>query len=577
MAKRTALVAMLALTLLACSTATQPTATPLTQPSTTATATATAVVARPAATTAPTPTPKPTPKPTAAPTVASQTGGPKSGGILRHSLRGDPQMDAWARVNWDIYEVAAHVHPRLARISSTSEPCATSPKEPELATGWKWLDDTTLEVTLRQGVRFAPGAPFNGREFTADDLYYTATVQWPRSPVFTTVAARLKGVEKVDKYTVRFTLKEVFADFVEAIVENRRLPVAGPELFGPDKAVPGIVQAGLGPFRIAKYTPGVAVDFEKNPNYWRKGIPYLDGLKGLIMPDFSMVAAAIRAGKLDFAEMFGVMPVSQSLKQSNPDLQFAWCPATSPNAFYLPNDEAPFDNVQVRRAIAMALDRQAILKVNWGDNAMASYGIVGPGLDDIVLNKEDYPPEVRQYLEYHPDRARTLLAQAGYPQGFEMVVSAQARRRDRVVTAETISRMLGDVGIKVTLNIPDDPAFLATVRQGRYTGGMIYPLSDASNTELLNWVSTNPPSINYGRIKDQEYDALVSEFQRTLDPQKRKDIARRMQIRSVDQVLAIPFGVAKDANIRQPWVKGIPPKFSSFVPGDYVMYAWLDR
>lgn len=570
MAKRTALLVLVALTLLACGPGTQATPTPLAQ----ATATTAATAVRPAATTAPTPTAKPT----TAPTAASPAAGPKYGGILTFNLRGDPQSpDPWVRVQWDTQEVTNYVHARLSRTDRGPEPCATRPLDPELATGWKWTSDTILEITLRQGVRFPSGEPYNGREFTADDFLYTATVQWPRSSVYTPIMGRVKKVEKTDKYGVRFVLDEPFADLIETVVENPRLPVAGPELFGKDNAVPRVEQAGLGPFRITKYTPGVKVDFLKNNDYWRKGVPYLDGLKGLVMPDFAMVAAAVRSGKLDTAELFGNMPIGLALQQSNPELQFVWCPATSPNALFLPSDEAPFSDVRVRRAIAMAIDRDALRKVLWGNNNLPSYSIVGPGLSDIFLEKADYPPEVRQYLEYSPDKARALLSEAGFPQGFEMLIHAQARRRDRVATAETIAAMLTKVGIKVELRIPDDPAFLATVRQGRYSGGMIYPLSDESKSQLLNWLGTNPASVNYGRIKDSTLDDLLNEFERVTDPAKRKEIARNIQLRSVGQMVAVPIGVAQDPAVRQPWVKGVPPKFKAWITSDYIMYGWLDR
>ncbi|MBI2916662.1 MAG: ABC transporter substrate-binding protein [Chloroflexi bacterium] len=519
-----------------------------------------------------------TPKPVA--TAAPSGIKPKRGGTLTFNLRGDPQkFDPWVRGNWDVYDPYSYVHARLTRVSSSSEPCELDPPEPELATAWKWLDDRTLEIALRQGVRYPPGPPFNGREFTAEDLVYTATVQWKRSNLVLTPQVKLKSVEAIDRYTARFNLEEPFADFAEALLENGRAPVAGPELFDKDNSVNVAEQAALGPFRVVKYRPGVAIDFLRNDAYWRKEIPYVDGLKGLIMPDFALAVAAVRSGKLDFAELKGQMQAGIELEKSNPDLGIVWCEGLSSHSLILPPDEPPFDDVRVRRAIAMAIDAEAIAKLNWGNKGLLGPGVIDPKHPTIVLKKEDYPPEIRQYLEFHPDRSRTLLQEAGKTQGLEFTINLPVTYRDMKNGAELMVEALDKVGIKVKLNVQEWGAFTATTRLGKYKGAMIYFTISGTDMKsgLLSIHSSTPLTSNFNRIKDPTLDALLEEFERTLEPEKRKEVAKRIQLRYADQAYGVGIGVGLDPQVRQPWVKGIPPKFRSFIMGDYVMHAWLDK
>lgn len=573
MKRRTLLLAIFLLLFMACGPAAQE-ATPTSGP----VAATPTQVAKATPTTVPATQATATPRPAATPTPSGSK--PKRGGTLTFNLRGDPQkFDPWVRGNWDVYDPYSYVHARLTRVSSSSDACTLFPVEPELATAWRWVDDRTLEITLRQGVFFPPGPPFNGREFTADDLVYTAKVQWPRSALVLSPQVKMRSVEKTDKYTVRFLLDEPFADLAESLLENGRAPVIGPELFDKDNSVNVAEQAALGPFRIAKYRPGVAIDFLRNDSYWRKDVPYLDGLKGLVMPDFAMTVAAVRAGKLDFAELKGQMQAGLELEKSNPELNIVWCEGLSSHSLVLPPDEPPFEDVRVRRAIAMAIDADTIAKLNWGTKGLLGPGLVDPKHPTIALKKEDYPPEIRQYLEYHPDRSRTLLNEAGYAQGFEMTINVPVTYRDMKNSAELMAESLGKLGIKVKINVQEWNTFTATTRQGRYKGAAIY--FTISNTDmksgLLSIHSSTPISANFNRIKDPTLDSLLEEFERTLEPDKRKEVARRVQLRFVEQSYGVGIGVGLDPQVRQPWVKGMPPKFRSFIMGDYVMWGWLDK
>ena len=236
------------------------------------------------------------------PTPASaQT--PKRGGTLRLSVITDPiGFDPHQTISFATMVPLSFAYSRLVKIKAgPSVKPMTYPLEPDLAESWTQPNDTTYLFKLKKGVRWHPKPPVSGRELTADDVKYT----YER---FLTIAGNgnkpvLESVEKVDaldKYTVKFTLKEPNAWFLDLLASTSTWIVAKEcvEKFGDLKKPESVV--GTGPWMLERWEPNVKLLYTRNPNYFVSGLPYADAVEVIIDKDPSSRLAAWLAGKVDF-------------------------------------------------------------------------------------------------------------------------------------------------------------------------------------------------------------------------------------------------------------------------------------
>jgi len=220
----------------------------------------------------------------AVPGVASgQT--PKRGGTLRLTFQADPlHFDPHQTLSFVTMVPLSFVYSRLVKVKAgpTVKPM-TYPVEPDLAESWTQPNDTTYVFKLRKGVRWHPKPPVNGRELTAEDVKYTyerfLTITGnPNRPALEYV----DRVEAIDKHTVKFTLKEPNAWFLDLLAGTSMWIVAREcvEKFGDLKKVESVV--GSGPWMLERWEPNVRISYVRNPHYFVPGMPYADGVELLI-------------------------------------------------------------------------------------------------------------------------------------------------------------------------------------------------------------------------------------------------------------------------------------------------------
>ena len=228
---------------------------------------------------------------------------PKRGGVLRLTVQADPlHFDPHQTISFVTMVPLSLVYSRLVKVKAgPSVRPMTYPVEPDLAESWTQTNDTTYVFKLRKGVRWHPKPPVNGRELTADDVKYTyerfLTITGnPNKPVLEYV----DRIEAVDKYTVKFTLKEPNAWFLDLLASTSTWIVAKEcvEKFGDLKKVESVV--GTGPWMLERWEPNVKLVYVRNPNYFVPGLPYADGVDMLIDKDPSSRLATWLSGKTDF-------------------------------------------------------------------------------------------------------------------------------------------------------------------------------------------------------------------------------------------------------------------------------------
>lgn len=438
-------------------------------------------------------------------TGASQAdSGVDTAGFMMDVLNADIQTADVQKTSKD-YTVPTNIYDRLVEIEVDDQ--GTSKIVPSLAEDWDISGDG-LEYTfhLRQGVKFQ-----NGNDFTAEDVVYTfnrlLTVQGGvntelldqvkgAAELIEGSADTLEGVEAVDDYTVKVTLKEPFAAFLScltapglSIYDSEATEAAGDQ-FGMDPAV----TVGTGPFKFAGWTFNDQLVLEKNEDYW-KGAPELPGVVIKIIPDTETQTMMFESGELDLIDLDFVTDAADRFLETYPD-QIVQGPRVGITYFTMNFNIEPFQDVKVRQAVQMAIDRQAILDALYGGRGQVEHGIYPFGL--IGFN------DGKNKISYDPEGAKALLTEAGYGSGFTMELAADASASDTVTMAlEIIKEQLAEAGIHAEIKNYDESTWLETRKAGELGSFMSTWTADFNDPENFiytffgNEEKTRIRSINY--------------------------------------------------------------------------------
>jgi peptide/nickel transport system substrate-binding protein len=511
---------------------------------------------------------------------AAEAGHPKRGGILH--VRGyDPiHFDHHLTINFKTNATLSFTHNRLVRhqVGAGVRP-GTFIIEPDLAERWEVPDDTTYIFSLRKGVRWHNKPPLNGRELIAEDVKFTFDrFLGEKRNQDRELLASVDRVEVVDRYTVKFLLKAPYVWLVNTLANPRSLWIIAPEVvdtFGdlrkPEAAI------GTGPFLLERYEPNVKTVFTRNPDYFRPGQPWVDGVEWLVLEDPSSGLAMYRSGQLDC----GPEPnwtVRQAdldaLKQSHPHLRYQDFLASNVSRLWMRVDQAPFNDVRVRRAISHAIDRQGLIDAVYPRGAPSP--AIPPGLAEWSLSIDQLGAGAK-YYQYNPTEAKRLLADAGFPKGFKTLLhTTGGYGPDFLDAGQLVQRDLKGVGIEAELKIQEYGAYFATTVQGKFegiamgTGGPVWEPEFA----LAEYITDSPR--NNGHINDPTLTAMVQEQRRTQDLEARKHIIFAIQRHVAEQQYYIYLACLMLTGSWQPYVKNYAPN-QTLDFGGRAAALWLDR
>ena len=392
---------------------------------------------------------------------------PKPGGVFRIGVPDPPALDPHLVVNFLPQTVASLAYGHLLRFPAGPE--QTSPTDfrilPDLAEKWEYKDSTTLIFSLRKGVRFHKKPPVNAREVVADDVKYSLERFRAKSPI----RARfdpVQSIDVVDRYTVRIVLKEPFAPFLNHLASAAHtaiLPREAEERFKDFNSPEAVI--GTGPFVLKSYERGVRIVFERNPDYYMPGLPYLDAVTFEIVPDQAARLALLRTNKIELAHWWGFLSPEdgKALKRTNPEMVVSPHMIADVGHIFMRTDQPPFNDVRVRRAVSLAIDRKS-----WNDALLYGEGCIDSGpvpcaMTEWKLDAAKLDATQRKYMiGYDPTEAKRLLADAGFPRGFTAPLFhwpgfPPPWRSYYDLTAD----MLGKVGVAVELK-PEELAKYST-------------------------------------------------------------------------------------------------------------------
>jgi len=512
----------------------------------------------------------------------AEAGQPKRGGILRVRGIDPPHFDPHLTLNFKTHTTLSFAYSTLVRhkVGADVRP-GTFTVEPHLAERWEQPDDTTYVFHLRQGVKWHNKPPLNGRELVADDVKFTYERfrAEPTNPLRFTLEA-VDRIEVVDRYTVKFLLKEPFVWLVNVLANPYSTWIIAPEVveqFGDLKKPESVI--GTGPFILERYEPNVKTVFKRNPTYFLKDQPYVDGVEWLVLEDPSTGLAMYRTGQIDCgpAAQWSVRQQDlDTLKQSHPNLVYQDYLSTVTNAvLYLRNDLPPFNDVRVRRALSMAIDRQGLIEAVYmrGEPMPA----IARGATQWSL-PIDQLGEGARYYQYDPKEARRLLAEAGLAKGFKTsIATTNGYGPDLLDAVQLVQHALKEVGIEAEMKLQEYGAYMATTFLGKYEAMAMGPLSNTwdPDTVLYGMYAPDQPR-NSGHVNDPKIMAMLKEQRRTQDLEARKKLIFDLQRYIAEQQYYVYLYAVGVTGTWQPYVKNYAPN-ATFDYGSRVAALWLDR
>jgi peptide/nickel transport system substrate-binding protein len=335
---------------------------------------------------------------------------------------------------------------------------------------------------------------------------------------------------------------------------------------------------GTGPFLLERYEPNVKTVFKRNPDYYRQGQPYVDGVEWLVLEDESTGLAMYRTGQIDCGPWHWWSVRQQDLeafKKSHPNLVYKDYLSNVPGVLYMHTNQPPFNDVRVRRAISHALDRQGLIEAVWGRGEPTP--AVARGLVEWSLPIDQLGTGAK-YYQYDPKEARRLLAEAGYPHGFKTQLTATTGLgRDLIDDVQLIQRYLKDVGIEAELKLQEFGAYMATTFAGKYEGLVRAPYGIAWEPDGVLYRAYAPASANnLSFVNDPTLTAMLKEQRRTRDLEARKKLIFDIQRYAAEQQYYVYTNSVMVTSSWQPYVKNYAPNLS-FDYGNRAAALWLER
>jgi peptide/nickel transport system substrate-binding protein len=347
-----------------------------------------------------------------------------------------------------------------------------------LAESWEIPDTNTIIFNVRKGVYFQDKAPVNGREMDAYDFEYSIKRTWTKPayhPGSVDADAQPTSIKAIDKWTLEMKVpaKQIGAIWLLTGAMSWIYPHEVIDTYG--NMLDWKNQVGAGPFTLEDYVTGSSMTYKRNPNYWQHDpfnpenqLPYVDGFRSLIIPDLSTQLAAFRTGQID--RMAGLSwENGEILKQQCPDLKYITSfGVTNFPCMIVNNPALPYFDIKVRQAMNMAINKQEILDDYYGGMATICGWPYNSSraFSPWYVPMEEQPQAVQDLFKYDTAKAKQLLKDAGFPDGFKCKIQCMTADADYM---SIIKEYLAAVNIDMTIEPMEGGAFYSITRARKHT------------------------------------------------------------------------------------------------------------
>jgi peptide/nickel transport system substrate-binding protein len=399
----------------------------------------------------------------------------------------------------------------------------------DLAERWEMAPDgKQITFALRKGVTFHDGSDFT----CADAKYSVEKLADPKRSAPTLVAMMgniFVSATCHDDFTLTIALNQPSAAILALLADSHTVMMKAGIAEQVDRKDPKFL-VGTGPFKYKSHTPGVDFRAERNPTYWKPGVPHIDGYQALVMADLTRIFASFRARQLT---MTGIgrhleKPEADVLNRDFPDAVVAIGPRAGWDSFVMHHGKPPFNDPRVRKAVALATDREKMIEIGaegWG----VLGGYIGPHTPYGLP-----PEELKRYPQFGDDmatrqaEAKRLLAEAGYARGLDVEL---VLRRGPLYERGALSRQddLKKVGININITLLDTAGFRERTQKGDFQAYTVLSAVPIDEPDLYYARLVCDSASNLGKYCNPEFDKLFQEQSQTFDLQKRAEITRRME------------------------------------------------
>lgn len=462
----------------------------------------------------------------------AQSGKPRAGGQINQEQKYDPDsFDPSTRLN-DVAQIMGYTNDSLLAFKTGKDIQYNDiVLAPSLADRWESPDAQTFTFHLHPGVTFANLPPVNGRPLTSADVKWTfeyltrtGTLQDKHLPP-APAAVMFEGLDRVetpDANTAAVHFRKPFAPFLNYLASKFSVIIAH-EIYDQDGSFSKRA-AGSGPWQIdaAASLPGSRWAFKKNPNYFMPGLPYIDQVNWLILPDDATSNAAFQTRQIDMLDYSGLtQDTVQQIQKALPSATVYPYLDPEGNHIYLNLSWPPLNDERIRTAFCLCIDRDALLKVL--SNGKGQWAVPGsePGLFT--------PEEAKQLLPHDPAQAKQLVSAAGYANGvdIEAIYPGEKYGQLHITELQLLQSQLKPAGINLVLKSIDAATESSRKRSGDFQIDTSPKKIESDLDEYLYTVFYSKSNGNYGRINDAQLDTLLVAQRQEPDQNKRNDLWRQ--------------------------------------------------
>jgi peptide/nickel transport system substrate-binding protein len=439
-----------------------------------------------------------------------------------------------------------------------------------LVTAWEVSKDGLhYTFSLRKGVKF-----HNGKEMTAEDVLWS--IDYARDPKNAAYGRNtllpITSLTASDPWTIRMTLKEAYVPFLTSLTGFDTFPVVPKDSLKGGLEKLGLYPSGTGPFMMTEYRPEQRIVFKKFEHYWRKGIPYLDAIQLRPIYDATVRLTALRADDIDVMTELDYEQALRIQKGEIKDIALFFAKESGYQLVNFNTESPPFNNVKVRQAVAQALDKSEVINaISWG---------LGETADQNMRKSSRWHVPIEE-RKRDAEKARALLKEAGYPDGFKVKGQIQRSNKNKGMF-QVIQNQLKEIGIEIEIGLVDFTKHQNDLRSGNFKisahGGAVHPDPDLAYYRFY----TEPGPLknnNTARYSNPKLDRLLEQGRGAADFQKRYRIYKEAVEILHEEVPQIPLGFVPWVFAYRRQVKGfnVHPDAAYFYGSGGLGVTWLDR